>query len=256
MRPVVMITGATKNTGFAIAERFAAEGYNVCVTSRDGEQARAAAVRLAQTYAGCHALGLALDPACHESLCEAFAAFGSVFDRLDAFVSNAANLGVGLNVFNTSPEAWDAVMNANARGTFFCCQQALQFMKPGGAICMVSSVHAHQCIPERIVYAASKGAINAMTHALALETGHLDIRVNAVVAGAIWSDRWEQLSEKDQAERRARYPIGRESTGADIANGVYYLCSDQSRTVTGTELIIDSGISVCLLPFQKEWRPK
>jgi NAD(P)-dependent dehydrogenase (short-subunit alcohol dehydrogenase family) len=101
------------------------------------------------------------------------------------------------------------------------------------------------------VYSLTKAAFSVLVKNLAFELGEYHIRANNVVAGAIHSERWNALSEEEIATRRARYPVGRESTEEEIANAVYFLGSDQSATVTGTDLTVDSGISVCVLPYSK-----
>lgn len=256
MNRIAMITGATKNTGLAIARRFAREGYDVVITSRSGQEAEKAAAALKAEYPQIDTLGVEMDPQYVKSIRAAFQVVKERFGRLDAFVSNAAHLGVGYSIFNSTEEDWDAVMNANARGSFFGCQEAVKLMDQGGAICLISSVHAKSCITERVLYTASKGAICSMCHALAVELGHLGIRVNAILAGAIHTQRWDEQGQELTEKRRENYPIGRESTGDEIAAGVYYLCSDDAKTVTGTELTIDSGISSCLLKYDKGWYKK
>lgn len=255
---VAFITGAARNSGLAIARRFAAEGYHVCLSSRDLSSAQQAVDAIAREAPDLRCLPLAMDPASPGDIRRAFDAIGHAFGRLDAFVGNAAHLGVGLDTFNTTPEDWDAVMNVNARANLLCAQAALPLMKAagGGAICFLSSVHANQSIPGRVCYSASKAALNAMTRCMAVELGHLGIRVNALIAGAIWTERWAEQSPQVTAQRRSQYPAGRESSPEDIASAVYFLCSGQSPTITGTEMTVDSGISVCLLPYQKEWRPQ
>ena len=86
---------------------------------------------------------------------------------------------------------------------------------------------------------------------MALELAQYHIRVNCVIAGAIRTDRWNALSEQEIEMKRANWPLGLESTGDDIANSVFYLGTDLSKTVTGTELTVDSGISISLLPYKE-----
>ena len=249
----VFITGATKNTGLAIARRFAADGWNVSVTSRDRAAAEETARALAAEFPSVGALGLAMDPAEVPSIRAAFAAVKSRFGRLDAFVSNAANLGVGLSVINSEEAYWDAVVNTNARGAFFGAQEAQRLMVDGGSIVFISSCHAAKSVPGRALYTISKAAIGGMTRSLAVELGCLGIRVNAILAGAIRTDRWDGLSDDEIAARRARWPAGRESTPEQIAAAVAFLCSDAACTITGAELPVDSGIGVCLLAYNKDW---
>ena len=256
MRSYAMITGATKNAGYAIAERFLKEDWNVLITSREAERAREAADALGERYGQHRAFGLGMDPADVASVRAAFCQADKVAPRLRAFVANAANLGQHQNLFSTTEDEWNGVMHANVRGAFFGCQEAVKRMDAGAAICVVGSVHSHACLPDRIVYATSKGALNAFVRAAAVELGHLGVRVNSLIAGAIWVDRWEGMTEAQTAQLRADYPLGRESQPEDIANAVYFLCSDQSATMTGSEMTVDSGFLCPLGKFDAGWRPE
>lgn len=251
MQKTVLITGATKNTGYAIAERFAEEGWNVVVTSRDQASAEAAAEQLSRKYPDSAFLGVAMDVANVSEIRSGFASVAERFGTLDAYISNAANLGVGLSVLNTTEEDWDAVMNANARGSFFGAQEAVRLMKNGGALLFISSVHANKSIPGRICYTASKAAIGGMMRGMAVELGCMGIRANCLLAGAIRTDRWDGLPDEEVAARRARWPAGRESYPKEIADAAYFLCT--AETVTGIEMPVDSGISSCLLAYNKDW---
>ena len=255
---VVFITGATKNTGYAIARKFAGEGYNVCISSRNIQSAEDAATALIKEFPKIKAVGYKMAQADPLEIEEVFEKIQSEFGRLDTFIANAAHLGVGLSILNTTPGQYDEVMDANAKGYFFCSQAAAKIMvrQGGGTIVLISSVHAHGAVPGRIVYAASKGAINSMCRGIAIELGKYNIRCNCLIAGAIRSDRWEDLTAEEAAKKRDRYPVGKESSPQDIANSVYFLASDQSPTVTGAEFAVDSGISICLLPYDKEWNNK
>ena len=256
MGRVAMITGAAKNTGWATAKRFASEGYDVIITSRKASEAEAAAEKLMAEHPGCKAWGMKMDLDSVPAIREGFAHVATLVDHLDAFVANAAHLGVGVDIFTATEEDYDAVMAVNAKGTFFCCQEAIKLMHEGSAICLISSIQSVKAVTGRTVYSSSKGAINAMTRSLAIELAYLGIRVNALIAGAIHSERWDVRPPELTAFRRSRYPSGREAMPEEIAAGVYYLCSDQSLTVTGTELTIDSGLGACALPYDKEWRNK
>ena len=88
-----------------------------------------------------------------------------------------------------------------------------------------------------------------MVRSLAYDLAEFGIRVNQVVAGAIRTDRWDYLTEEEMTMRRTNWPLGIESTGEDIAKGVYYLASEDSGTVTGADLTIDSGVLTCLLKY-------
>ena len=252
-KKTMLVTGATKNTGWAIARRFVADGWNVVLTSRDAASAEEAAARLKAAFPSADALGAAMDPAKVGDIRAAFAAAKARFGRLDAFVNNAAHLGVGMSVLNSTEADWDAVMNANARAAFFGSQEAARLMKDGGSIVFISSCHAKKTIPGRALYTASKAALGGITRSLALELGCLGIRVNAILAGAIRTDRWDGLTDEEIAARRARWPVGKESTPDDIAAAAAFLCSDGAQTISGAEIPVDSGVGACLLQYNKDW---
>ena len=247
--PVVFITAAAKNTGLAIAEKYASEGCDVAVSSRRAADAEKAAASLHETY-GVKSAGYPLELTDIAAIEKTFAAVSRDFGRLDTFVACAADLGIGTDFLSVEEEAYDKVLDCNLKGTFFCAKYASLLMKEQrhGALVFLSSVHSHACVSGRSLYSASKGGINALMRALAVELGEYGIRANCVIAGAIKTDRWNGLTPEQIAEKRANWPLALESTGKDIANAVYYLGSDQSKTVTGAELVVDSGILASLLP--------
>ena len=254
MHRVVLITGAARNTGFAVARRFAKEGYDVCITSRSAQSAEAAALQVGKEFPDIRTLGLAMEQSNLGQVEAAFSRVRETFGRLDVFVANAADLAVGYHIYNTTPEDWDRIMNVNVRGAFFCCQQAARLMGEGSAIVFISSVHANASIVGRVVYSTSKAALGGMMRSLALELAGQGTRVNSVIAGAIWTDRWAAQTPEETQKRRRKYPAGRESSPDEIAAAVWFLSNPDNPTVTGTELTVDSGISVCLLPYDKEWK--
>lgn len=248
----VFITGATRNTGLAIARRFAGEGYDVAISSRDAASAQAAAEMIAKEFS-VTARGYAMAYDNVESIQQTFHKMVSDFGRLDVFVANSANLGIGVGLLNTSDEEFSAIVDVNIKGNFFCCQCAAELMKAtGGSIVTIGSVQGTGAVAGRTVYAMSKAALSMLVKSMAYELGQYGIRANNIVAGAVHSQRWEGLSEQELASRRSRYPVGRESTEEEIANAVYFLGSEQSASITGTDLTVDSGITACLLPYQKQ----
>ncbi len=253
MNKVAFITGATKNSGLAMARRFAAEGYQVCITSRREEDAVKAASGITEEFR-VRAKGYGLDLESVEDIRRVFADVAKTFGRLDVFVGNSANLGMGSTVLDMTPEHFDGVMNVNIRGNFFCCQEAAKIMMTngGGSIVLIGSVHYKGAVHGRASYAISKGAIASMVHNLAFELAQYGIRVNQVIPGAIRTDRWDNIDPEEEARRRSNWPLGVESTGEDIANAVYFIASEQARTITGTELAVDSGVLACLLKYSKQ----
>ena len=248
----VFITGGTRNTGLAIARRFAREGYWVAVSSRDAQAAEDTAAQLEQEF-GIRAKGYAMTFDRVENIRQVFQNIRRDFGRLDVFVANSANLGIGYDLCTTTEADFDAIVDVNLKGNFFCCQCAAELMKAqGGSIVTMGSVQGTGAVAGRAVYGLTKAALSQLVRSMAFELGQYGIRANNVVAGAIHSTRWEGLSPEELNQRRSKYPAGRESSEEEIANAVYFLGSEQSATVTGTDLTVDSGLSVCLLPYQKK----
>ncbi len=257
-RPVAIITGAAKNLGFAAARRFAAEGFDVCITSRSGDDARTAAGLINKEFPLIKAKDYEMATSDPINISMVFEKVKTYFGRLDVLVANATAVGYEQNILNTTPEDFDNVMNSNARGYFFCCQEAAKIMveQRKGSIVLVGSVHSLRPLPNRIVYAASKGAIDSINRSIAVELGKYGVRCNCVIPGAIWNHRWVGISEADLAARRDNWPLGRESQPEDVANAIYFLASDQACTITGTSLVVDSGVTANLLKYNKNWDEK
>ena len=250
--PTVFITAGAKNTGLAIAEKFAKEGYNVAISARNESEIKEAERLLSKKY-NVKTKGYVLDITNCENIKSVFEEIKKDFGGLDIFVANAANLGVDMKFLTVTEEEYDSVVDTNLKGSFFCAQQAALLMKERGrgSIVFISSVHSKGAIFGRSLYTASKGGINALSTAMSIELAQYGIRSNCIIAGAIRTNRWDGLTPEQKAARRANWPLGIESTGEDVANGVFYLGSDLSKTVTGTELTIDSGILNCLLPYKE-----
>lgn len=249
----VFITGATENTGFATAKMFAKNGYNVIISSRNLKRAEQAAEKIESEYR-VKSKGYSMDMESVESIRDTFKKIEEDFKTIDTFVANSANLGVDVGLLGTDEQAFDGIFNVNAKGTFFCCQEAAEIMRKngGGSIVTIGSVQAMGAVRGRTVYSMTKAAISAMVKNLAYELGEYNIRANNLVAGAIHSSRWDVLTEDEKKARRARYPIGRESTEEEIANAVFFLGSELSSSMTGTDMVVDSGITSCLLPYSKK----
>ncbi len=255
MRKVVLITGAARNIGFAVAEKFAEEGYDVCITSRKQDSADAAAKEIGDIYKDVTVKGYAMETEYPEKIHETFKKVFDDFGRLDTLVANAADPGYNQSILSTTPEQYDHVMNSNARGYFFCCQEAAKIMKEqhSGSIVLIGSVHSKRALPGRITYAASKGAIDVLNRNMCYELGKFGIRSNLIVVGAVYNDRWAAYTEADYEKKRANWPLGMESYPEDIANSAYFLSSDKARTISGSELIVDSGVMSVMLSYNKNW---
>lgn len=253
MNKVVFVTGATNGTGYAIASRFAKEGYGVIITSRDQARADVAAAQIAQTF-GCYAKGYALDIRNEDRVKEIFADIDANDCFVETVVLNSADLGFGndpakgMDFFTVPVEEFQRVFETNLVWNFTIVRQAALRMKEQhkGAIVFISSNTSHRAIPNRSAYCASKGGINAMSRAFAVDLGKYGIRSNVVLPGTIKTDRWRKMG--GEAIGGSQAPLGDISDYEDIANAAYFLGSDQAKNITGTEFAVDGGMMCQLLP--------
>ena len=254
MKRAVFVTGGTQGTGFAAAMRFAREGYDVFLTSREGERADAAARTVAEKT-GVYARGFALDVGSEEAVKEVFAEIDAADRFAETVVLNAANMGFGndpakgLDFFAQDIEDVRQVYETNLVWNLMIVRQAALRMREQrkGAVVFISSNTAYRAIPNRLAYSSSKGGILAMSRALAVDLGKYGIRSNAVLPGTIKTERWVRMG-KNRIVDGSLTPAGDISDYEDIANAVWFLGSDESKNVTGAELTVDGGMSCQLYP--------
>ena len=254
MKKCVFVTGATNGTGLTIAKTYAKAGYNVILTSRDTARAEAAAAEVAKEF-GIFAKGYALDIRDEERIKTIFADIDENDCFVETVVLNSADLGFGtdpakgLDFFEQSVEEFQRVFETNVVWNFMIVRQAALRMKEHGkgAIVFISSNTAYRAIPNRAAYCASKGGINAMSKAFAVDLGKYGIRSNVVLPGTIKTERWVQMGNSRIVDGGFT-PIGDISDFEDIANAAFYLGTDLSKNVTGTEITVDGGMTCQLYP--------
>jgi NAD(P)-dependent dehydrogenase (short-subunit alcohol dehydrogenase family) len=250
---VALVTGAAQGIGRACAERLAAEGAVVVLTDiGDGEEA-VAGIRGASGQAEF----LRHDVTSEEAWAEVVGAVGERHGRLDLLVNNAG-IAIAGSVLDTSLVDWRRQMAVNVEGVFLGVKHAIPLMQAGGggSIVNMSSVAGLKASPTLAGYSASKGAVRMFTKSVALECANrkFNIRVNSVHPGIIQTAIWDTglgLSPPGSNEPpdldaycSTRVPLGVTGQPEDIANGVLWLCSDESRYITGMELIIDGGLTL------------
>ena len=246
---IVLVTGASRNTGKAIAARFAAEGATVFVNGSHAENVRRTVAKLREQ--GLERLIEAPadvgDPAAVESL---FARIRERADRLDILVNNAVSLGVGPSFEETPMELFEKVIRVNLIGLFQVAREAARMMiaQGGGVVVNIGSTASTRALRNRCAYVASKGGIDALTRAMAVDLGPRGIRVNTVTPGYIYTDRWDALLEEVLNRRRANIPLGKEASGDDIASAVLFLASDGAAGIHGARLVVDGGCSAQYMP--------
>ena len=249
---VVLVTGGNRNTGLDLVEKFMREGAKVYTCGSSPESA-------AKGEAALKARGLdgfVMMPCDISDAAQVKALFDAIekgSGKLDILVNNAANQGLG----HGGPLEMDAakfhdVFNVNVIGGFQVTQMACNrfFMKQEsrGTVVFLSSNTAMRAIRHRTAYCASKGAINSMVRALALDLAPLGIRVNCCAPGYIYTERWDVLDPKIAARRRLNCPLRKEAKGSDIANVVAFLASDDSANMTGEIVTCDAGCSCQHMP--------
>lgn len=255
MNKAVFITGAQSGTGYGIAEKFAREGYDVFITSRQGDDARASAQKLACDY-GIFAKGYECNIRNEQQIIDIFNDIDESGRFVETVVLNAANMGfnpkdpaAGQDFWSVSTEDFGEVFETNLVWNFTIIRQAALRMREHkkGSVVFISSNTAYRAIPNRAAYSASKGGINSFSKALAVDLGPYGIRCNVVLPGTIKTERWVQMGSK-QIVNGTLTPIGDISDFEDIANAAFFFGSDASKNVTGAELILDGGMSCQLYP--------
>src|SRR4051794_25934663 len=243
-----IVTGGGSGIGRATCLLFAEEGARVLVADKRTDAAEAVAKECAGK--GATALAVEVDVSkeaeARRMVEEAVKAFG----RLDVLVNNAG-YGIAGTVVETDEQAWDALMAVNVRGVYLCSKHAIPAMAKngGGAIVNTASVVAAVGIRNRAAYCASKGAVAALTRAIAIDHVAEGIRCNAVAPGTIDTPYFDEILRKSPvaADSRkaleARQLLGRLGTPEEIAAGILFLASDESRFATGTILTIDGGMT-------------
>jgi len=243
-----VITGGALGIGRATSLMLAREGAMVAVTDINDDEGKKVACEI-KSFGGI-AKYWHIDTADEDSVSSAFADIASEFGAIDILVNNAGVAGVNRPTHEISKAEWDKVIGVNVGGVFLCTKHAIPFMRKagGGSIINMSSIYGLVGAADLPPYHASKGAVRLMSKNDALFYAKENIRVNSIHPGFIWTPLVEELAENSpdgaEAFRKqldSRHPIGHIGEPDDIAYGVLYLASDESKFITGSELVIDGG---------------
>jgi NAD(P)-dependent dehydrogenase (short-subunit alcohol dehydrogenase family) len=239
LNKVVIVTGAGHGIGQAVAERFGAEGARVVVN--DVDEARANHV--AKSIPGGRALAFPADVSSKTQVDAMFDFTVERFGTVDILVNNAGNIHAARHFLEADEEWWDKMQGVNLKGAFLCSLRAAHIMarKGSGNIINMSSGGATKAHRGNVAYDASKGGIEAMTRAMALDLAPYGVRVNAVVPGLILT---YDLTADDAIERSKVVPMNRLGTPEDIAGPTVFLATDDARYITGSCLVVDGGVLV------------
>jgi NAD(P)-dependent dehydrogenase (short-subunit alcohol dehydrogenase family) len=245
---VAIVTGAARGIGRACAERLASEGARVILTDVLHELGEAA-VREIVCGSEYRPLDVTSEAGWRDLIASAEARHG----RLDILVNNAG-MAINAPVTEMSLADFERQMAVNVTGTFLGCKHAIPPMRRGGrgSIINFSSTAGLRGSMGMAGYSASKGAVRLFTKALSLECGKDNIRVNSMHPGLIATDLWKQIKAPSVPDgdlealgvlAARMVPMGRNGEPQDIAAGVLWLASDESRYVTGAEFVIDGGMT-------------
>ncbi len=243
----VLITGATKNTGFGIAKLFAERGWTVIITSKD-QKSVDDAVKILKELTGGTIYGFEHDVRKTDNvnlLLENVKKLGLVPNSI---ILNAAMLGIGVDPLTIPIDEWEEVLHCNVVGNFAVARTFAKLMVENnvqGSLVFLGSVNYQDCNEGRSSYNTSKGAILSLTKSLAVDLGKYGIKSNCLMPGPIRTDRYDKLSKEERDYRDKSLPIGRVSTIEEIAKGVYFLASNESGNMTGSGVILDGGMD-CL----------
>lgn len=238
---VAIITGGGSGIGKAIAAAFVREGAQVVIAGRDRKKLERAAGEV-----GANCLAVAADVSRAADAQRLAAATVERFGRIDVLVNNAAVLLPG-TAESISEEDFDQTLSVNVRGLWLMSRVVLPQMRAGGggSIINIGSVLSTLGARNRVAYAASKGAVLAMTKAMALDHAAENVRVNCICPGIVETEMVASfnLDEGARRQRLAMHPVGRFGQPEDVAGLAVFLASDESRWITGTAQMVDGGYS-------------
>ncbi len=234
----IIVTGASNGIGRAIATTFAVDGARVVISDKDVSEGKSLEHKIRNS--GGSAWFIHTDVSDPESVTSMIGEAVSVLGSIDILINNA-----GISDFKPFYELeileWDHVLNTNLRGAFFCAREAAKIMrmKGGGTIINIASTRALMSEPGSEAYAASKGGLLALTHAMAASLADDNITVNAISPGWIHTGDYESLRMKDHDQHFSRR-VGKPD---DIARACLFLCRPENNFINGENLVIDGGMT-------------
>jgi NAD(P)-dependent dehydrogenase (short-subunit alcohol dehydrogenase family) len=249
---VAIVTGASKGIGRVTAERFAAYGARVVCAARTPHLVEETASRIRAS--GHEAIAVVCDASRQEDAEGLVAAAVGSYGRLTCLVNNAGDSGPTRPVQEYSLEDWRYTLDSCLTSAYLCSRFAVPQMiaSGGGAILNVASMAGRRGLPYRVGYCAAKAGQMGMTYGLAVELGPHNIRVNAILPGAVAGDRIDRVIA-GQAQLRGisademrrsfvdRAPLRRMTTAEDVALLAVFLCSDAARNISGQCIPINAG---------------
>ncbi|CAE6916246.1 Glucose dehydrogenase [Pseudomonas marincola] len=244
---VAIVTGASSGIGYATAKLFAAEGAKVIVGARRESELNDLVAEI--RAAGGEALALAGDVRSEDYAKALVALAVEQYGRLDVAFNNAGTLGEGGPSTDVSEKGWTDTVEINLTGSFLGAKHQIAQMlnNGGGSVIFTSTFVGHTfAFPGVAAYAASKSGLIGLTQALASEYGPNNIRVNAILPGAVDTDMYRSMNNTAQSQAfiTGLHALKRVGAVDELARSVLYLASDDSSFVTGTASLVDGGASI------------
>jgi NAD(P)-dependent dehydrogenase (short-subunit alcohol dehydrogenase family) len=247
---IAVITGGAQGIGRAIAALFQKEGAHVIILDCDACAGKNTVAELSEHDHSQAVRFLKTDLKDPEEIEAAAAEIQKHHDRVDILVNNA---GIELEkpLEQLAVRDWDLVLAVNLRGAFLLTKAMVPlFPTSGGSIVNISSIHATHAFPNSIPYACSKAGMVALTRNLGLELASRHIRVNCVCPGYIDTRLWEEYLQHSAnpaavaEQTTALHPLGRRGVPHDVSEAALFFASDSSGFITGTELVVDGGLTI------------
>jgi len=235
---VAVITGATSGMALATAKSFVAEGAYVYITGRDRNRLDEAVASIGHDVTGVQA-----DSAILNDLARLAETVREQHGRVDVLFASAGLGSVSDPLGSITPQAFDAMVGVNFRGTVFTVQYLLPLMSDGASIILNGTTSATKGIPGAGVYSASKAAVRSLARTWAAELKVRGIRVNVVSPGSIDTALFSTVSPEFREQITAAIPLGRLGTSEEIGTAALFLASSDSSFITGANLVVDGGFS-------------
>ncbi|MBE9606066.1 SDR family oxidoreductase [Acetobacteraceae bacterium H6797] len=246
-RRILLVTGGSRGIGAAVCRQAIEAGYDIALTWRS-EQAAAEAIVAEARAKGRRAIAVQAEMSRREDIARLYETVDAKLGPLTHLVNNAGLIGPGSPLIEASDDTIAHCIDVNVTGAILVAREAARRMAKsrgghGGAIVHLSSMAATLGAPGEFVwYAASKGAIDALTIGMSKEMGKDGIRVNAVAPGLIDTEIHASAGDPGRLDRmRGMIPVGREGTADEVASAILYLLSDDAAYVSGTILRVSGG---------------